>query len=124
VDRPPTLTEKILIGHVDEKMMTYSHIDNELLFVPGKSCIFLKPDREALQDVIGQMTILQSMQAGIERTRVPTTVHCDHLIKERIGSELDTKAALYENNEVYQFLQSASRKYEIGFWNSGNQDPA
>src|SRR5215204_2934278 len=66
------------------------------------------------------MTILQFMQAGIEQTRVPTTVHCDHLIKARVGSEPDTKAAaLYENNEVYQFLGSASRKYGIGFWKPG-----
>ena len=121
VDRPLTLSEKIMIGHLDEKI--YSYLDNELL-LPGKSYVFLKPDRVALQDVTGQMTILQFMQAGIERTRVPTTVHCDHLIKARIGSDLDTKAALYENSEVYQFLESASRKYEIGFWNSGSQDPA
>ena len=59
------------------------------------------------------------MQAGIERTRVPTTVYCDHLIKARIGSEPDTKVALYENSEVYQFLESASRKYGIGFWKPG-----
>ena len=95
VDRSPTLTEKILIGHLDEKMMAYSHTDNELLFLPGKSYVFLKPDRVASQDIIWQMTILQFMQAGIERTRVPTTVHCDHLIKARIGSDPDTKAALY-----------------------------
>src|SRR5918995_6667824 len=118
VDRPLTLSEKIMIGHLDEEMY-YSHIDKELLLLPGKSYVFLKPDRVALQDVTGQMTILQFMQAGIERTRVPTTVHCDHLIKARVGSEPDTKAALYENNEVYQFLGSASKKYGIGFWKPG-----
>ena len=117
VDRPLTLSEKIMIGHLYEEMHPY--LDHELL-LPGKSYVFLKPDRVALQDVTGQMTILQFMQAGIERTRVPTTVHCDHLIKARIGSEPDTKAALYENNEVYQFLESASRKYGIGFWNPGS----
>ena len=118
VDRPLTLSEKIMIGHLDEEMY-YSHIDKELLLLPGKSYVFLRPDRVALQDVTGQMTILQFMQAGIERTRVPTTVHCDPLIKARVGSEIDTKAALYENNEVYQFLGSASRKYGIGFWKPG-----
>jgi len=116
VDRPLTLSEKIIIGHLDEEM--YSYLDKELLF-PGKSYVFLRPDRVALQDVTGQMTILQFMQSGIERTKVPTTIHCDHLIKAKIGSESDTKAALYENNEVYQFLGSASRKYGIGFWKPG-----
>src|SRR4030095_6221381 len=71
VDRPLTLSEKILIGHLAEEM-TYPYLDNEIL-LPGKSYVFLKPDRVALQDVTGQMTILQFMQAGIERTRVPTT---------------------------------------------------
>jgi aconitate hydratase len=116
VDRPLTLSEKIIIGHLHEEM--YSYLDKEILF-PGKSYVFLRPDRVALQDVIGQMSILQFMQSGIERTKVPTTIHCDHLIKAKIGSEPDTKAALYENNEVYQFLGSASRKYGIGFWKPG-----
>jgi aconitate hydratase len=65
------------------------------------------------------MTILEFMQSGLKRTRLPTTVHCDHLIQARIGSDLDTKAALYENNEVFQFLESACRKYGIGFWKPG-----
>ncbi|MBD0360000.1 MAG: hypothetical protein ICV56_04740 [Nitrososphaeraceae archaeon] len=86
-DRPLTLSEKIIIGHLDEEM--YSYLDKEILF-PGKSYVFLRPDRVALQDVTGQMTILQFMQAGIERARVPTTVHCEHLIKARLGSEIDT----------------------------------
>jgi aconitate hydratase len=79
VDRPLTLSEKIMIGHLYEEMHPY--LDNELL-LPGKSYVFLKPDRVALQDVTGQMTILQFMQAGIERTRVPTTVHCDHSLRQ------------------------------------------
>lgn len=111
VNRPLTLTEKILIGHLVE-------IDkNEPQ--PGKSYIFLRPDRVALQDVTGQMTILQVMQAGLKRTAVPTTVHCDHLIQARVEGESDTKAAIYENNEIYKFLESASRKYGLGFWKPG-----
>src|SRR5438552_14491180 len=111
VNRPLTLTEKILIGHLVE-------IDkNEPQ--PGKSYIFLQPDRVALQDVTGQMTILQVMQAGLKRTAVPTTVHCDHLIQARVEAESDTKAAIYENNEIYKFLESASRKYGLGFWKPG-----
>ena len=81
VDRPLTLTEKIIIGHFDEQMLSSVGRDFP---VGGKSYVFLRPDRVALQDVTGQMTILQFMQAGIERTVVPTTVHCDHLIQARI----------------------------------------
>jgi aconitate hydratase len=111
VNRPLTLTEKILIGHLVE-------IDkNEPQ--PGKSYIFLRPDKVALQDVTGQMTILQVMQAGLKRTAVPTTVHCDHLIQARVEGESDTRAAIYENNEIYKFLESASRKYGLGFWKPG-----
>jgi aconitate hydratase len=114
-DRPLTISEKILIGHLAENIDFNS---NDVL-VRGKSYVILNPDRVALQDVTGQMTILQFMLAGLKRTAVPTTVHCDHLIQARIRSDLDTKAALYENNEVYQFLESASRKYGMGFWKPG-----
>jgi len=87
--------------------------------IPGTSYVLLNPDRVALQDVTGQMTILQFMQAGLMQTVVPTTVHCDHLIQARVGSESDTQAAIYENNEVYQFLESAAAKYGLGFWKPG-----
>jgi aconitate hydratase len=114
VKRPLTLSEKILVGHLYE-------IDsiNEHGLQSQKDYVLLSPDRVALQDVTGQMTILEFMQSGLKRTRLPTTVHCDHLIQARIGSDLDTKAALYENNEVFQFLESACRKYGIGFWKPG-----
>jgi aconitate hydratase len=111
VNRPLTLSEKILIGH----FATMEKNEPQ----PGKSYVFLKPDRVALQDVTGQMTILQFMQAGLKRTALPTTVHCDHLIQARVEGESDTKAAIYENNEVYKFLESASRKYGLGFWKPG-----
>lgn len=114
-DRPLTISEKILIGHLAE-IIDFNSYD---ILVRGKSYVVLNPDRVALQDVTGQMTILQFMLAGLKRTAVPTTVHCDHLIQARIRSDLDTKAALYENNEVYQFLESASRKYGMGFWKPG-----
>jgi aconitate hydratase len=79
----------------------------------------LNPDRVALQDVTGQMTILQFMQAGLKRVKLPTTVHCDHLIQAKVDSATDTRFALVQNNEVYQFLESACRKYGIGFWKPG-----
>jgi aconitate hydratase len=104
-----------LIGHLDRTMVPYK--DDKL--IPGTSYVLLNPDRVALQDVTGQMTILQFMQAGLMQTVVPTTVHCDHLIQARVGSESDTQAAIYENNEVYQFLESAAAKYGLGFWKPG-----
>lgn len=113
IDRPLTASEKILVGHIHD-------LDMKREIQSGLDYIFLDPDRVALQDVTGQMTLLQFMQTGLERVIVPTTVHCDHLIQARIGGESDTKQALYENNEVYKYLESASRKYGIGFWKPGS----
>ena len=112
VNRPLTLTEKILIGHLEE-------IGDEKHLEPGKSYTFLRPDRVALQDVTGQMVILQFMQSGLKRTAFPTTVHCDHLIQARVEGETDIRVALDENSEVFKFLESACRKYGIGFWKPG-----
>lgn len=112
INRPLTLSEKILIGHFED-------INDTKNIESGKSYVYLRPDRVALQDVTGQTTILQFMQAGLKRTVLPTTVHCDHLIQARIEGDSDTKAAISENSEVYKFLESASRKYGIGFWKPG-----
>ncbi|HXU95538.1 MAG TPA: aconitase family protein, partial [Candidatus Nitrosotalea sp.] len=112
VNRPLTLTEKILIGHLDD-------IESANDLVPGKSYSFLRPDRVALQDVTGQMVILQFMQSGLKRSTLPTTVHCDHLIRAKVSGDVDIKVALDENSEVYKFLESSSRKYGIGFWKPG-----
>src|SRR3989441_5401070 len=112
VNRPLTLTEKLLIGHLDN-IQTTKNLE------PGESYVFLRPDRVALQDVTGQMVILQFMQSGLKLTKLLTTVHCDHLIQARVRGDVDTKTALDENSEVYKFLESASRKYGIGFWKPG-----
>lgn len=112
VNRPLTLTEKILIGHLDD-------IESAKDLIPGKSYSFLRPDRVALQDVTGQMVILQFMQSGLKRSTLPTTVHCDHLIRAKVNGDVDIKVALDENSEVYKFLESSSRKYGIGFWKPG-----
>jgi aconitate hydratase len=102
------LAEKILFAHLDKP--TYADIER------GKGWIDLRPDRVAMQDATAQMALLQFMQAGRKRVAVPSTVHCDHLIRARLGAAPDMQAALNENNEVYQFLKSASQKYGIGFW--------
>ena len=110
--RPLTFTEKVLLGHLDDPA--------NAALEPGVSFINLKPDRVALQDVTGQMAILQFMQAGRESAAVPTTVHCDHLIQAFAGAESDTNEALIQNKEVYDFLRSAANKYGLGFWGPGS----
>ena len=111
VGRPLTLTEKILSGHF------HNISDQEL--VGGKDYVFLKPDRVALQDVTGQMVMLQFMQAGLDQAALPTTVHCDHLIRAEVQGDIDMKVSLDENSEVFKFLQSAAAKYGCGFWKPG-----
>ena len=111
VGRPLTLTEKILSGHFNE-------MGNQS-FTGGKDYVFLNPDRVALQDVTGQMVMLQFMQAGLKKSSLPTTVHCDHLIRAEVQGDVDMKVSLDENSEVFKFLQSAAAKYGCGFWKPG-----
>ncbi|MFQ5476748.1 MAG: aconitate hydratase [Nitrosopumilus sp.] len=111
VGKPLTLTEKILSGHLNE-------IDDKI-FAGGKDYVFLKPDRVALQDVTGQMVMLQFMQAGLKQSSLPTTVHCDHLIRAEVQGDIDMKVSLDENSEVFKFLQSAAAKFGCGFWKPG-----
>ncbi len=110
--RPLTLTEKILAGHLEESFLG-KNLDSDASYV------FLQPDRVALQDVTGQMVMLQFMQTGLSSVTLPTTVHCDHLIQARTEGKSDTKLAIYENNEVYKFLESSASKYGVGFWKPG-----
>lgn len=111
VGRPLTLAEKLLAGHLQE--IPEKNLDD------GKNYVFLRPDRVALQDVTGQMVMLQFMQAGLAQTSLPTTVHCDHLIRAKVEGETDMKVSLDENSEVFKFLQSAAAKYGCGFWKPG-----
>src|SRR5581483_9838442 len=110
--RPLTLTEKILVAHV--------HDWTEQVWERGRATLRLRVDRVAMQDATGQMALLQFMQAGKPRVAVPSTVHCDHLIRAQSGAAEDLQRAIAENREVYEFLHSASRKYGIGFWKPGS----
>lgn len=110
--RPLTLMEKIVLGHLDDPQ------NQELK--AGSSFLNLKPDRVAMQDATAQMALLQFMSAGVPQTAVPTTVHCDHLLLGRFGAEKDLANALTVNKEVYNFLESVSQKYGIGFWKPGS----
>ena len=109
--RPLTLTEKILVSHTD-------NFDTQV-WERGKAMLALRPDRVAMQDATAQMAMLQFMQAGKKKVAVPSTIHCDHLIRAEIGSEKDLLRAMDENREVYNFLASSARKYGIGFWKPG-----
>ncbi len=111
LNRPLTLAEKILFGHLDNPQ------EQEL--VRGQSFLLLRPDRVAMQDATAQMALLQFMLAGKDEAAVPSTVHCDHLIRAQFGKEKDMGTAQKENEEVYNFLATASSRYNIGFWKPG-----
>ncbi len=111
LNRPLTLTEKIL----------YSHLSNNLTsdYIRGESYADFNPDRVAMQDATAQMALLQFIMAKKDRVAVPSTVHADHLIQAKVESQYDLKNALDVNSEVYNFLASVSNKYGIGFWKPG-----
>ncbi|MFN7115859.1 MAG: aconitate hydratase [Saprospiraceae bacterium] len=111
--RPLTLTEKVLYAHL--------HADSSLKnYERGKDYVFFAPDRVAMQDATAQMALLQFMTCGREKTAVPSTVHCDHLITAKVGAAEDLKTANEVNAEVYDFLSSISNKYGVGFWKPGS----
>merc|ERR1711970_768523 len=112
LDRPLTLSEKILYSHLDDP----AHQDIER----GVSYLKLRPDRVAMQDATAQMAIIQFISSGLPRVAVPSTVHCDHLIQARDGSAADLARANDINGEVYKFLSSASKKFGLGFWKPGS----
>ncbi|MFN5308126.1 MAG: aconitate hydratase [Candidatus Kapaibacterium sp.] len=114
VARPLTLAEKILYAHIDG---TPAQLQN----VParGQAYVDFLPDRVAMQDATAQMALLQFMSAGIPKVAVPSTVHCDHLIRAEHGAQSDLANSLIENDEVFNFLGSVSNKYGIGFWKPG-----
>ncbi|MDG1375294.1 MAG: aconitate hydratase [Flavobacteriaceae bacterium] len=112
VGRPLTLSEKILYSHLwdDNAAKAYER---------GKDYVDFAPDRIALQDATAQMALLQFMQAGKSKVAVPTTTHCDHLIQAKNGAGTDLQSALNTSNEVFNFLESVSNKYGLGFWKPG-----
>lgn len=116
--RPLTLADKILFGHLDDPGDQEQHQDQPL--IRGKSYLALRPDRVVFQDVLGQTGMLQFMQTGRDRVAVPTTIHCDHLIQARIDGPADLRAALAENDEVFEFLRTAAARYGAGFWGPGS----
>ena len=110
--RPMTLAEKILYAHLDsaEQITDYRR---------GVDYVNFRPDRVAMQDATAQMALLQFMNAGKEKSAVPATVHCDHLILADQGAKTDLAAATEINREVYEFLRTVSNAYGIGYWKPG-----
>ncbi len=109
--RPLTLAEKILIAHLEDPVAEFER---------GVTYNDLLPDRVAMQDATAQMALLQFMTAGLDRVAVPSTVHCDHLIQAKENAKIDLLAAEQGNAEVYDFLESVSARYDIGFWGPGS----
>ena len=112
LDRPLTLSEKILFSHLhsDQKVENFER---------GGSYVDFEPDRVAMQDATAQMALLQFMQAGRPKVAVPSTVHCDHLISAKVEAKQDLQVATADSKEVYDFLASVSNKYGLGFWKPG-----
>ena len=111
-NKPLTLSEKILYSHLHEEQKLEA-------FARGQSYVDFAPDRVAMQDATAQMALLQFMQAGKKKVSVPSTVHCDHLIMAKQGAVEDLRNSLSASGEVFNFLESVSDKYGIGFWKPG-----
>lgn len=112
LNRPLTLSEKVLYSHIDDpKTQEISR---------GESYLRLRPDRVAMQDATAQMAMLQFISSGLPKVAVPSTIHCDHLIEAQVGGEADLARAKDINKEVYSFLSSAGAKYGVGFWKPGS----
>ncbi|TRM61477.1 hypothetical protein BD626DRAFT_558525 [Schizophyllum amplum] len=115
LNRPLTLAEKILYAHLaDPARAVEQGIER------GQSYLQLNPQRVAMQDASAQMALLQFMSAGLDRCAVPTSIHCDHLIQANVGADADLQRSITANQEVFDFLESAARKYGIAFWPPGS----
>ena len=112
LNRPMTYAEKILYAHLFDT-------ESVELFERGKAYVDFAPDRVAMQDATAQMALLQFMNSGKKTTAVPSTVHCDHLIQAQVDGKTDLSVAQTANKEVFDFLESVSNKYGIGFWKPG-----
>jgi len=110
--RPLTMSEKVLYSHLYAEFRDSG-------YKRGEDYVDFAPDRVAMQDATAQMALLQFMMAGKDKSAVPASVHCDHLIMAKSGAVEDLKSANYTNREVYDFLSSVCNKYDIGFWKPG-----
>ncbi|KAK4610150.1 Putative aconitate hydratase, mitochondrial [Fulvia fulva] len=117
--RKLTLAEKILFSHLDNAEESLLQGTNNGADIRGKATLKLRPDRVAMQDASAQMAILQFMSCGMPTTAVPASIHCDHMIVGEKGADTDLPNSIQGNKEVYDFLESAGKKYGIEFWPPG-----
>ena len=118
-NRRLALSEKILYSHLEkpeESLLSNSENGNH---IRGNATLKLKPDRVAMQDASAQMALLQFMSCGLPSTAVPTSIHCDHMVVGERGADVDLPASIVGNKEVFDFLESAAKKYGIEFWPPG-----
>ncbi|KAI5296550.1 aconitate hydratase [Ascosphaera acerosa] len=118
-DRALTLAEKILyshLGNVEESLLTGTNNGTD---IRGKANLKLKPDRVAMQDASAQMALLQFMSCKLPSTAVPASIHCDHMIVGEKGANSDLQSSIEGNKEVFDFLESASKRYGLEFWAPG-----
>ncbi|EPY53804.1 aconitate hydratase/ribosomal protein subunit L49 [Schizosaccharomyces cryophilus OY26] len=113
-----TLAEKVLYAHLANPEESFAGVSPSQ--IRGSLYLKLKPDRVAMQDASAQMALLQFMTCGLERTLIPSSIHCDHLIVGHRGANSDIPESIANNKEIFNFLQSASRKYGIQFWGPGS----
>ncbi|RFN52923.1 aconitate hydratase, mitochondrial [Fusarium flagelliforme] len=114
-----TLAEKILYSHLDnpeESLLSNTENGRD---IRGKANLRLNPDRVNMQDASAQMAILQFMSCNLAKPAIPASIHCDHLIVGSKGAEDDLSAGIQTNKEVFDFLESAARKYGMDFWPPG-----
>ncbi|MBN1107799.1 MAG: aconitate hydratase [Bacteroidales bacterium] len=113
IGRPLTLSEKILFSHMHPDYGDANEIKT------GDGYTGFIPDRIGMQDATAQMALLQFMLAGMDTSRVPVSIHCDHLITAREGAEKDLDTAIVQNREIYDFLRTAAARYDLDFWEPG-----
>ena len=118
-DRALTLAEKILYAHLNNPEDSLLSGTNNGRDIRGQANLKLKPDRVAMQDASAQMALLQFMSCGLSSTAVPASIHCDHMIVGERGADTDLPASIKGNSEVFDFLESAAKRYGIEFWPPG-----
>lgn len=114
-----TLAEKILYSHLDNAEDSLLTGTNDGTSIRGTANLKLKPDRVAMQDASAQMALLQFMTCNLPSTAVPASIHCDHMIVGERGADIDLPNSIAGNKEVFDFLESAGKRYGIEFWPPG-----
>jgi homoaconitase len=113
------LAEKILYAHLENPEESLLSNTNNGRDIRGQANLKLKPDRVAMQDASAQMALLQFMTCGLPSTAVPASIHCDHMIVGKDGADVDLPESIKGNKEVFDFLESAAKKFGIEFWPPG-----